>query len=120
MTKSVARFFITVSLAVAFAGNAFAAVPPLLKANSKQQQCDSLEVWTKKAQELGGEGVIGGEIISDFFVLKIAPAFADSVFEPLIGKPYGNLSNSEKKKIFKIVDRCLTKAGTRGFLPLAF
>jgi len=36
----------------------FAAVPPLLKAKSKQQQCDSLEVWTRKAEELGGEALV--------------------------------------------------------------
>ena len=120
MTRFVIRCSVTLTLGVLFAGNASAEVPPLLKAKGKQQQCDSLEVWTKTAQELAGEDVIGGNIISDLFVIKIPPAFADSVFEPLIGKTYRNLSNGEKKKIYKIVDRCLTKAGTRGFLPLAF
>jgi len=120
MTRSVLRIFFAVSLCISFAGSTFAEMPPLLKAKGKQQQCSSLKVWTDKAEELGGKGVIGGEIISDYFVIQITPAFADIVFVPLIGKPYKSLSKSEKKKIYNIVDRCLTKTGTRGFLPLAF
>ena len=94
MTRSVIRYVVAVSLAVLFAGNALADVPPLLKAKGKQQQCDSLEVWTKIAQELN------------------SAAFADSVFKPLIGKSYRDLSNSEKEKILEIVDRCMVNTST--------
>jgi len=120
MTRTKFCYFVAVILGIVFANNVLAEVPPLLNAKGKQQQCDSLEVWTKTAQELAGVNVIGGTIISDRFINKIAPAFADSVFEPFMGKPYRELSKSEKKKIYKIVDRCLTKAGTRGFLPVLF
>ena len=102
MTRSVIRYVVAVSLAVLFAGNALADVPPLLKAKGKQQQCDSLEVWTKIAQELN------------------SAAFADSVFKPLIGKSYRDLSNSEKEKILEIVDRCMVNTGKNNYLPLAF
>ncbi len=119
-SRSAIHYFVTVSLGIAFASNVLADVPPVLEAKGKQQQCDSLEAWTRKAQELGGEDVIGGDIWGNMFAIKIAPAFADSVFEPLIGKPYRDLSKREKKKILKIVDRCVTQAGTQGFLPYAF
>ncbi len=102
MTRSVIRYVVAVSLVVLFAGNALADMPPLLKAKGKQQQCDSLEVWTKIAQELN------------------TAAFADSVFKPLIGKSYRDLSNSEKKKILEIVDRCMVNTGKNNYLPLAF
>jgi len=104
MTRYVIRCVVAVSLGVLFAGNALADVPPLLKAKGKQQQCDSLEVWTKTDQELDGDAV----------------AFADSVFKPLIGKNYRDLSNSEKNKILKIVGLCMSKTGMNRFLPLAF
>ncbi len=119
-TRTTIRYFVTVSLGIVFASNVFADVPPLLEAKGKQQQCDSLEAWTRKAQELGGDDIIGGNIMSDFFFIRIRPAFGDSIFEPLIGKTYRDLSDKEKKKIYKIVDRCLTQAGTRGFLPVPF
>lgn len=120
MFRFTVHCFLAVSLGVLFSENASAAAPPLLKAKGNQQQCESLEVWTKAAERMGGEGLIGPDIMGGIFVIKITPAFADSVFEPLVGKPYRNLSKSEKKKIYKIVDRCLTKEGTRSFLPLAF
>ena len=73
----------------------------LLDARGKEQECESFDRWIKKAQELGGEGVTGGHIQSQHFVKIIAPAFADSIFTPLIGKPYEKLSNRDKQSILK-------------------
>jgi len=119
-TRSAIQYFVTVILCIVFAGNGLADEPPLLKAKNKQQQCDSLEVWTQKTQELAGDDIFGGHIRSGVFEPRVAPAFADSVFAPLIGKPYRDLSKSEKKKIFKIMERCQTEKYAFGFLAYAF
>ena len=66
---------------------------PVLEAKGKQQECESFDRWIKKAQELGGDGVTGAHIQSQHFVKLIAPAFADSVFTPLLGKPYAKLTD---------------------------
>lgn len=107
-----------VSILCVITSNYATADVPLLDANGKQQECESFNRWIKKAQELGGDDVTGAHIQSQHFVKRIAPAFADSIFSPLIGKPYAKLSDREKQSILKILQRCKGKAPS--FLPLAF
>lgn len=112
-----------ISLAILSAplpSSAAAQTPPLLEARGNAEQCASLEAWTRIAQELGGENITGGTIDSQHFVARIPPAFADSVFEPLFGKPYRELSGRDKKNILDVMTRCMGKAANQSFLPYAF
>ena len=99
---------------------AAAQTAPLLEAKGDTAQCESFNAWIAKAQELGGEDVTGGTIESQHFVARIPPAFADSVFEPMIGKPYRELTSKDKKNILKILKRCMGRAGQYTFLTYAF
>jgi hypothetical protein len=116
MVRSTIRNLIILCLSMVSANNVFADLPPVLMAKGIQQQCDSIKVWTRTAQELAGEDVLSGITKIDLFVTRIGPAFADSVFEPLIGKPFRNLSDNEKNKIFEIVNNCVVA----GILPFVF
>lgn len=117
MVRPTIRNLVTLCFSMAFANSVCANPPPVLMANGVQQQCDSINVWARTAQELGGEDVISDITTTDVFVTRVGPAFADSVFEPLIGKPFRNLSDNEKDKIFEILSNCLV---TGGIFPFVF
>ncbi len=118
MWRTVTTLCIAIAALLPHAAGAQAA--PLLEAKGDAAQCESFDTWIAKAQELGGEDVTGGTIQGQHFVARIPPAFADSVFEPLFGKPYRELSDRDKKKILKIMQRCMGRAAKYTFLTYAF
>lgn len=78
----------------------------ILGSNNNAQQCQVANAWVSIARELGGAGVMTGNMVMQTERQRIAPAFADDIFRPHFGKRYFDLSNSDKRKIDKALRRC--------------
>ena len=87
--------------------------PPLLEARGGEQQCRSLEAWTDEIKRLAGNDMSGKDVFTSQLrrgtnlFERVLPAFADSLFSRYVGKPYGELSNGDKRKILKAIQACM-------------
>lgn len=103
----VKRFLRLVACVLAMSGAAFSAnAQTILGTSNKSQQCQAANAWVEIARELGGAQVMTGNMVMQTERRRIAPAFADDIFEPHFGKRYFDLSGSDKRKIDQTLRRC--------------
>jgi hypothetical protein len=102
---------------MSFVPRVHAADEAYLSARSKQARCAALEGWYARIVQVAGPDALSPNISVNLMQKTTAQGFVDDVFVRAFGKPFAQLSASERKGIDKDIGSCKQPPGDESLRP---
>ena len=115
-----ARFTAALIGFIIVCSGASARAETLLAAATGPAPCEAVAAWKETLLSVTGPAIDDPKLESQQFAKLIAPAFADSIFAPAVGKSYKALTDADKQSIMTALRACKARVPYSRFLEGAF